>query len=129
MNWQLFALAIGLRVIVGCGSPSETNRKEEGIQVMKAEMKALCDSSNMYFELGLTALENGVDPDSVSRMIQPVTKRLEARIDERSRAFHEEAVELGLTKEEYDRVFKDLGGIITPIQVKYKELKRRGVSL
>lgn len=103
--------------------------KEQGIQEFKNEIKVLCDSSNYYFDLGLDALENGQEPNEIGERINPKLKNFERQLDAKTREFQETASDLGLTENEYEKVFDDLSEYIQPMTQKHRQLKEKGVEI
>jgi hypothetical protein len=104
-------------------------QKIEGIKKFEAEVMVLADSSNYYFDLGIKALDKGGDPIEISKLINEPLKRLQTKINLKSRSFSKTAFELQLTLKEYDSVFGSFGAYIKPIMEKYNVLVEKGVKV
>jgi hypothetical protein len=103
--------------------------KEQEIKKFKAEMKSLMDSSTIYLDSGLMAVENGENPENVSAKIKDKLLFLEKALDLKSRSFPETANKLKLTQEEYNAIFMDLSKEMKPLTDKYQALKEKGVKI
>lgn len=103
--------------------------KEQGIEEFKNEIKALCDTSNYYFDWGLDALENGQEPNEIGEKISPKLKSFASQLDSKTRQFQKTASDLGLTEIQYKKVFDDLTEHIQPMTEKHRQLKEKGIEI
>jgi hypothetical protein len=111
-------------------NPAEKKfKKEQQISQFKNEVEILIDSTNFYFDWGLQALENGENPEKISKIIDPKLLDIRNQLNTKSFVFYETAMKNGMTEKEYEQVSEYINELSQPLASKNKTLEERGVEL
>lgn len=103
--------------------------KEIKIKKFKSEILKINDSSTFYFDKGIKLLAEGKNPTEIVKSIKPKLKQFEMELDKKAREFQKIAIDLKLTKTEYENVFNELSDSFKANLKKYDYLSENGVSL